>query len=167
MASGARKTRDNTAAFARIVQKLAGTRVLVGIPAEDADRIEDDGTRAPINNAAIGYILEKGSPAANIPARPFLVPGVEDSLDRSTDPIGKAGARALNGDEAGADRNFHAAGLIAQASVKQKMSSNVPPKLKESTLENRRRRGVTRTTTLVDTGNLQNHIQYVIRRKKK
>lgn len=166
MSSGAWKKRDNSAEFARIIQKLAGTRVLIGIPAEDSERIENDGTRAPINNASIGYILEKGSPAANIPARPFLVPGVEDSLDRATDSIEKAGARALNGDEAGADRNFNAAGLIAQASVKRKMSSNVPPKLKESTLENRRRRGVTRTTTLVDTGNLQAHIQYVIRKKK-
>lgn len=166
MTTGARKTRDNYAAFASIVQKLAGTRVMIGIPGDSSKRIEEDGSVAPINNAALGYIMEEGSPANNIPARPFLVPGVQDSLSRTTTQLKKAGAQALSGNASGAERNFEAAGLIAQASVKNKMSSNVPPPLKESTLAARRRRGVTRTNTLVDTANLQAHITYVVRKKK-
>lgn len=158
--NGARK-------LAEAIDKLRSVRVMVGIPAEDAERTETDGSTSPINNAAIGYIQEKGSPAKNIPARPFLVPGVKDAQDEAVDHLKNGAAQAIHGNDAGLDKELNAAGLIAQSAVKKKMSSNVPPKLADSTLAARRRRSVTRTDTLVDTGNLQNHVTYVIRRKKK
>lgn len=158
--NGARK-------LAEAIDKLRSVRVMVGIPAEDAERTETDGSTSPINNAAIGYIQEKGSPAKNIPARPFLVPGVKDAQDEAVDHLKNGAAQAIHGNDAGLDKELNAAGLIAQSAVKKKMSSNVPPKLADSTLAARRRRGVTRTDTLVDTGNLQNHVTYVILRKKK
>lgn len=166
MKPGARQTKDNTAAFAKLLKELAGVRVMVGIPGDSAERVDDSGKVAPINNAALGLIMEHGSPAQNIPARPFLVPGVRDASSETTDKLKQAGASALAGNADAADRGFHAAGLIAQAAVKKKMSSGPFLKLSDSTLENRRRRGVTRTTPLIDTANLETHITYVVRRKK-
>lgn len=63
--------RDRSKALNDILRALNAQGVMVGIPAETAGR--DDG---PINNAAIGYILETGAPERNLPARPFLRPGV-------------------------------------------------------------------------------------------
>jgi hypothetical protein len=50
-------------------------------------------------------------------------------------------------------------------SVKAKINSNIQPKLADSTLEARRRRGVTRENTLVDTAQLRNSVTHVIRSK--
>ena len=57
---------------------------------------------------------------------------------------------------------MRAAGMEASASVKNKIDSNVPPELSERTLAARKRRGVTRTDTLVDTGQFRNSITYVV-----
>jgi hypothetical protein len=165
MKSGARMTKDSMAVLRRSVEDLAKQRVLVGIPSDEATRVNDDGSVSPINNAALGYLVEHGSPANNTPERPFLVPGVQESLPQANPRIGKAGSKMLAGDPAGAEKEFHAVGLIAQASVKRKMNVGPFAKLADSTLAARRRRGVTRTTPTVDTANLQAHITYVVRKK--
>lgn len=165
MKSGAKMTRDSMAALRKSIEDLAKQRVLVGIPSEEAARVNDDGSVSPINNAALGYLIEHGSPANNAPARPFLVPGVQECLPQANPRIGKAGSKMLAGDPAGAEKELHAAGLIAQASVKRKMNVGPFAKLADSTLAARRRRGVTRITPTVDTANLQNHVTYVVRKK--
>lgn len=165
MKSGAKMTKDSMALLRKSIEDLAKQRVLVGIPSDEATRVNDDGSVSPINNAALGYLVEHGSPANNTPERPFLVPGVQESLPQANPRIGKAGSKMLAGDPAGAEKEFHAAGLIAQASVKRKMNVGPFAKLADSTLAARRRRGVTRTTPTVDTANLQAHITYVVRKK--
>jgi hypothetical protein len=55
------------------ISQLSNKDVLVGIPDSAPER-----TDTPITNAQIGYVMETGSPAHNVPARPFLVPGVAD-----------------------------------------------------------------------------------------
>jgi hypothetical protein len=66
------KTMDRLDDLLKALKEFTRERVLVGIAADTAQR-QDGG---PINNATIGLIMEKGSPAANIPARPWLVPGI-------------------------------------------------------------------------------------------
>jgi hypothetical protein len=56
------------------IEQLTKSELFVGIP-EDSLRDTD------ITNSALGYIHEFGSPANNIPARPFLYPGIEKATD--------------------------------------------------------------------------------------
>lgn len=144
------------------ISGLVQKQVLVGIPDSAPERKDD----SPISNAAIGYIQETGSPANNIPPRPFLVPGVEDATQKVTPHLQKSVEAALDGDLSGAERRMASAGLVAQNSARAKINSNIQPKLADATIAARLRRGVTRTNTLVDTGQLRNSITYVIRRKK-
>lgn len=141
---------------------LAKQEVLVGVPDSTAGR-KDDGE--PLSNAEIGYIQETGSPANNIPARPHLVPGVQDARPKFEPQLQKGAEAALDGDLEQVQRRLNLAGIAAQNSVRAKVNSNIAPQLAESTLEARRRRGVTRENTLVDTGQYRNSITYVIRKK--
>jgi hypothetical protein len=154
-------TRDNLQNVLRSINALTKKDVLVGIPDSAPERRDE-----PISNAQIGYILDRGSPAKNIPARPWLVPGVEDVQDECAERLKKGATAALDGNQAGAMSALTAAGLTAEKGVKAKINSNIQPALAESTLEARRARGVTRENTLVDTGSLRNSVTHVIREKK-
>lgn len=148
-----------------VLKSIAGLvkqEVLVGVPDSTAGR-KDDGE--PISNAEIGYIQETGSPANNIPARPHLVPGVQDARPKFEPQLQRGVEAALDGDLEQVQRRLNMAGIAAQNSVRAKVNSNIAPQLAESTLEARRRRGVTRENTLVDTGQYRNSITYVIRKK--
>ncbi|VXB24879.1 putative bacteriophage protein [Burkholderia sp. 8Y] len=156
----AKITRDKVASVIKAVSDLATKDVLVGIPDSAPERKDGE----PISNAQIGYIQEHGAPAANIPARPFLVPGVRDAQDKIGERLGKGAKAALNGQDQ-AEQTLNAAGLIGQNAARAKINSNIQPKLADSTIAARLARGVTRTNTLVDTGQLRNSITYVVRNK--
>ena len=164
-----RVSRDNMKTLTAAMSTLEQNQVLVGIPAEKAPRTSEEakarGTK--INNAAIGYIMEFGSPTQNIPARSFLMPGIKNANDGISVRMTKAAQGALDGKPDEVKNNLNAVGIIAASSVKMKISSNIPPPLAASTLAARRRRGRTGTRTLVDTGQLRNSISYVIRPKGK
>lgn len=153
-------TKDRLADLMRNIRKLANKDVLVGIPAS-----APDDKSGPITNAQIGYILDQGSPAKNIPARPWLVPGVQDVQAQCADKLGIAAKAALDGNESGTMKALVSAGVIAENSVKAKINSNISPELADATLAARRRRGVTRTDTLVDTGGMRNAVTSVVRNK--
>lgn len=120
------------------INALVKKRVLVGIPESTAER-SDDNEEGPMNNATLGYIHENGSPAANIPARPFLIPGVEEVEDKIADRLKKASKAAVDGKSGEVDRQFEAAGTIAEQSVKAKINDGDFAPLKPSTIANRRR----------------------------
>ncbi|KWE70550.1 hypothetical protein WL77_12160 [Burkholderia ubonensis] len=148
-----------------ILKSIAGLvqkEVLVGVPDSTAGR-KDQGE--PLSNAEIGYILENGSPANNIPARQHLVPGVQDARPKFEPQLQKGVEAALDGDLEKVERSLNRAGLVAQNSVRAKVNSNIQPKLADSTLAARRRRGVMRENTLVDTAQYRNSITYVVRKK--
>lgn len=154
-------TVDKMASVIKAINELGAKDVLVGIPESSTDRKSGD----PATNALIGYVQEFGSPANNIPARPFLIPGVQDIQKPAADRLKVAAQRALRGDLSQAEKQLHAAGLMGQNSARAKINSNIQPKLSERTLAARRARGVTRENTLIDTGQLRNAITYVIRKK--
>lgn len=155
-------TQDRVADLLRTIQQMGmGGDVLVGIPSD-----RDDRSGEPIGNASIGYIQEKGSAAQGIPPRPFLEPGVANVADKCAEAIRKGAVTALT------DFNPNAvmigknkAGLIAQNSVKAAITAGdgFAP-LSKATLAARKRRGVSRTKPLIDTGSLRNSITYVIRK---
>ena len=69
---------DNSPAILMAINELKRNEVLVGVPAQKAARNAEEGRGQPINNAALAYIHNYGSPAANIPARPFMEPGIKN-----------------------------------------------------------------------------------------
>lgn len=156
-------TKDRVPAMLKAIKDLTSLETLVGVPAENAGR-----EGSSINNAAIGYLMETGSPSQNVPARPFLVPGVEAARDKIEKRM-RAGARAaLSGDAAAGRAALTGAGFAAEAAVRAVMHSNVGPGLSARTLYARKhRKGQKnqRENTLVDTTDLINHITHVVRKK--
>lgn len=83
--------KDETETVLRNISALTGRRVLVGIPESTAERGD-----TKINNAMLGYIHEFGSPARNIPARPFLLPGVRSIKDKAAIILKVAALKAFD-----------------------------------------------------------------------
>lgn len=136
--------------------------VLVGVPGETNSR-EEPGEG--MNNASLAYIHENGAPAANIPARPFMQPGVDDAKKKIVHHFELAAKRAMTGDDAFVERGLHAAGMVTQSAMRKRINEGPPPALAKSTLAARKARGRQSTKPLVDTGQLRNSINYVIRKK--
>jgi hypothetical protein len=179
---GVKVTRDNTQAVLAAIRSLTKNEVLIGIPAENIGRREG----GPVNNAVLGYVHEFGSPARNIPPRPFLVPGVASIKDQAAQRLGAAMRKALDGDRAAVDKALHDVGLLGQAAVRQKITDGPFVPLKLSTLKNRLRKHPSRyglrmeiarqeageapnaegARPLIDTAQMRNAVSYVIRGRK-
>jgi len=178
---------DNRATVANAIQRLANTTIMVGIPSDqEQPHYDEQGGKAkgtnkrtdnvPVNNATLGYIHETGAPAANIPARPFLSPGVRNSR-RAWEPyMIRAGHLAFAGKMDDAEHAWHAAGMKAVEGVKTRIESNIPPPLAQATVDARRirstgssyrRKAMTAsdTTALIDTAQMINSVSYVIRHR--
>jgi hypothetical protein len=124
-AGSASMKQGNLQGLADVIAQLGKSDVLIGIPRENAPR--EDGES--MNNAARAYILDRGSPAAHIPARPFLEPGVEAALPRAKSYLMQGVKKAIKGDQGAIDRALAAAGITAEREVKRKINSNLPPAL--------------------------------------
>jgi phage gpG-like protein len=153
-------TVDNLEQFGKAIELLKRKQVLAGVPEAKARRKGD-----PVNNATLAYIHDKGSPSQNIPARPFMEPGIKDVQVQIEQKLLSAGQAVLENDPVKAEQKLEAVGLIAQNGIRNKINSNIPPPLKPATLAARRRRGRTGTRTLIDTGSLRNSITYVVKDK--
>lgn len=161
---------DNAANLRATIAALAKRQVLVGVPASTAGR--SDG---PIDNATLGYIHEFGSPAANIPARPFLHPGVASVGAKIAARLRVAAKLALDGKKSNLDRALTAVGLLAQNAVRAKITAGPFEPLSPRTRRKRERKlkGEKLTASLadrrplIDTGALRRAITYVIRDRKR
>lgn len=160
---------DHTDDFAKALKELGRYSVLVGIPAETAGR--DDG---PMNSAAIGYILETGAPERNLPARPFLAPGVESVRDRLTAIAAKTlkGATSLDTHYAArheaVQKGLASMGLVAANAVKARINSGDFAPLAPSTIYRRQHRKHAPRSgekPLIDTAQMRNAVTYVVRKR--
>lgn len=165
MKSGAYTTVDNLAKVAAGIELLASTRVMVGIPSEKTERREE-GSEEPINNAEIGYLMENGSPEANIPARKHFLPAMRGKQKETADGLRKAAELAMDGRPKAVAQQLARVGSINASAVKAYINAGVNPPLAPATLDARRRRGVKRTKPLIDTAQYRNAITYVIRKIK-
>lgn len=159
-------TKDDLADVLKSIHGLVSKEVLIGIPESADARKQREADGSPLGNAAIGYIQETGSPANNLPARPHLVPGVEEALPACIKYLKAGATKALSGQLNAGDQAMTKAGLTAASSVRNKINSNIQPALAPATIAARKRRGITRTNTLVDSGGYRNSITYVIAKKK-
>ena len=156
MQSGMQTITDALPDLLRRLAAVAQRDVLVGVPAGEA---RDDGP----SNAEIGYQNEFGSPANNIPARPHLLPGVAAVQDKVVAKLTRAADAAATGRPSDAERHLHAAGLLAQNSVRRTLTTTAYRPLSERTHAERRARGRTGTKPLIDTGQYRRSITYVVR----
>jgi len=176
--TGVQMTADRMAATLKAIGGLVARDVLVGNPAAKAPREGD-----PINNPTIGYISEYGSPARNIPARPWLAPGIQKAQGAIADEFGHAAQAALDGSTAGVTTAMKRAGLVAVNSARTEINTGDFVPLADSTLRARARRGrgdkgaklelASRDAgnapsndfarPLIDTGQFRNSVAYVVR----
>jgi len=156
---------DNVAKMAEGIEVLASKRTMVGVPADKASR--KDG---PINNAALAYIHNNGAPEVNLPARPFMEPGIESVAKEIRDGIGKAGEFALDGRPDAVERQYHRVGTVARDAIKAKITDGPFAPLKPSTIAARKRKRKSRNNEdmkpLIDTAAMRNSINYVVRDDK-
>eukprot|EP01037_Dinobryon_pediforme_P023422 gene23422-24868_t len=99
----------NVNALVERIKAMTKSEVLVGIPDQNAPRSadEDEARKAsgePVNNAELGYIHEFGVPEQNIPARPFLIPGITAVKARLATILGNGVRKTLSGDGAAAEQ---------------------------------------------------------------
>lgn len=183
-------TVDRVDALLGSLKALTQQEVLVGIPAEAADRDAKDGDK--INNAALLYLHENGAPAANIPARPTLIPGIKAYEPRAVARLKAAANAAMDSALEGAslpsrdvDRvrarpsvapdskpnraamaQLNAIGLEAVSSVKKQFTDGGLTPLKPATIVARKRAGFQGESPLIRTSDLMRHITFAIRKRK-
>lgn len=182
---------DKFKEFVDGINALTQRDVLVGVPDSGATR--QDETPGPMNNATLAYIHDNGSPAANIPARPFMRPGIKAAQEKIEARLKNAATAALDGQKQKIDDQLSAAGMVAATSIKKEINDGDFAPLSPSTVAGRARsrgtksrrkaeleylemvrndvppelaQGVAGIHPLVNTGQLRNSITYVLRGKK-
>lgn len=147
-------------------ESLSTKDVFVGVPREETSRKPDEEEIVEgMTNAALLYIHNNGSPAANIPARPVMEPGIQAAKGKIVNAFKKGAKGTLDGDSGAVDKALNTAGLMAQDSIRNEINNGPPPALAESTLAARKRKGIKSTKPLVVTAQMRNSVNYVIREK--
>lgn len=165
---------------------LARDEVLVGVPEDNTERPpEGDDEKLPITNAALAYIHDNGAPEQNIPARPFMIPGITNAQDKITDTLKKAAQYVLQGNADKVTEGFERTGIEAVDSIRAVIIAGIPPPLADVTVQARARKGrkgaqaelnrraagygasLQLAKPLVDTGEMLKSIAYVIRNRNK
>lgn len=159
---------NNMKALNDAVRALAKKSLYVGIAKGSSGDKRTDG--AP-DNHLLGFVHEKGSPIANIPPRPFLVPGVESVKDDIKDSMGKAMELALKDKEQECDAVLERTAIKTATAVKEYMTTADFEPLKPATIRNRHRSRLTQSMReeeinedisqiqpLINTGSLRNSI---------
>lgn len=178
-----KQTADTAAAIREAVQTLTDKDVYIGVPAEKAGE-----RKGGINNAELSYIHEFGAAAAGIPARPHLLPGIEEIVPEAAAELKAAAKAALEGKGTAVDAALNRIGLLGQNAVRAKFQDNDWAPLKDATLDaaplkkddlgnvltdkqGKARRGKSRReqgklNPLLDTGQLMKSHTYVIRKRQ-
>lgn len=186
---GVRLVVDRTRDLQEAIEELVSHEVLVGFPEDTTDRDNDDteARKAGLTNAALGYIHDNGMPEQNIPARPFMEPGILNNKDSIADAMVSNAKRVLRlgGGAKTANQGLHRVGTIAATGLKRTLNEGIPPPLAESTLRERARRGrkgakkelerraageapsTQFAKPLIDTAQMRNAISYVIRKRRR
>lgn len=154
-------TEDRTDDLLQMIKSFKRDAVLVGIPADDTTRKDDD----PIGNAALLFINNFGSPANNIPARPVMEIGIRNAQDAIAEEFKKAAKAVFDSNYPNVILNqyYKRAGILASNSVKKAINDQEGIEApSDATLKNREASGFKGTKALVVTGQMRNAITYVV-----
>jgi hypothetical protein len=137
-----RKVVDNYDKLQERLAALTAMDVLIGIPAAKAQRKPVPGESNPVTNSELARIHEFGSPAHNIPARPFLFPGVKRIRPKAMPMFRQAALAALNESTQAAMRILTQIGILGRNSVINEITHPQPAykPLKPATIRARLRR---------------------------
>ena len=163
---------------------LVDTEVLVGIPESTTERDSSEEATSgstPPTNSMIGYVMENGMPEQNVPARPWLVPGIRENTDKIASGMLSVSRAVLKGaDRERVVKMLMSVGMVAVSGIKNRIDAGIDPALADSTvarraakgrkgakkeLENRAKGmapGTDLAKPLVDTGAFRNAINYVL-----
>ena len=159
--------------FIKDLLNLPKTSVYVGIPEQKDPRKEG----REIGNAALAYIHDNGSPLRNIPARPFMQPGIKAVQDKINIHLKNAAKAVVDGKNDKVIVYLNRAGIVAASSIKNVINEGEGfAPLKRSTLLGRLRKrkaakkwaSKKREETmasmhpLVDTASMRNSISYFV-----
>lgn len=159
----AKKIKDAVPRMISGMRSMAENSVLVGIPSGSEKNQRKDET---ITNAHIGFIMEFGAPDANIPARPFLIPGVGSVRSDIEKRLSRGAKKLLTDPSFSPERLFESVGLLAQNGVQKYMTDAHFVPLAVSTLAARLRKGHLADKPLIETGALRQSITFVVKDAK-
>lgn len=134
------------------IAALGDPKVYIGIPSSTNAR------QGASNNATIAAVHEMGAPSRGIPARPFLIPTMQNNADKYTMLMAQGFRNALQDKEKAAEV-YEKIGLVASSDVKDYIVSGQFVPLKQSTID---RKGSSKP--LIDTGELRNSISYEVKK---
>ena len=134
------------------IAALGDPKVYVGIPSSTNQR------QGASNNATIAAVHELGAPSRGIPARPFLIPTIQNNADKYTNLMAQGFRNALQDKEKAAEV-YEKIGLVASSDVKDYIVSGQFVPLKQSTID---RKGSSKP--LISTGELRNSISYEVKK---
>ncbi len=172
---------DGMPALQEAVARLARDEVLVGFPEDTTMR--DDPESKDVTNAALGYIHDNGAPEANIPARPFMIPGINKAMPKVESILKRMAQHGLAGDTAKIDEGFERIGFMGVDGITSTIREGVPPPLAELTLKKRAAKGrkgaqaelnrraagygasLQLATPLMDTNEMLKSVTYVVRKR--
>jgi hypothetical protein len=147
-----KRTGSGLGPIEKAVAQLNRTRLLVGIPSGSRRDPEPGEKGTPPSNGVIGYLMEFGEPEMNLPARPFLRPGVRAALPEIRKGMLRAATGALSGKPSEIKDGFDQAGLMAVDSVQRTMIAGGFAPLSDRTIEARARRRNPETGKLFQDG---------------
>ena len=128
-----KEIKNNLGQLRKAMKALTELDVFVGIPEDQDARKENKDTG--ISNAYLGYIHEYGVPEKNIPARPALIPGIQDTLPDAVELLRQAAKQALEGKPEAVERCLNKIGLNATKAVHARFVNNDWEPLADSTLD--------------------------------
>ena len=136
-------TLDMSKALEAATRQLVKREVAIGIPGGSARKPEPGEKSAPPDNSLLGYIAEFGDDEKHIPARPFLLPGMEAAKPDIVSLLAKTGKAALDGSLSGTsgavDKGLTAVGFEGVKSVKAVILSGTFAPLAPATIAARAR----------------------------
>lgn len=177
---------DGVAELHEAMVEMAKLELLVGFPEDTTGREPDPEEPEWLTNAALGYIHDQGAPEVNIPARPFMLPAMDEFTPRAATQLGSLAKQILRRQvqTSGVMAEFHKLGLRAQSAIRRKINEGIPPPLSDVTLLKRAAKGregamwelawrqagappgLELAKPLIDTGQMRNAVNYVIRPRK-
>lgn len=182
--SGVFVKQDNLSELRKAIKRLVRDEVLCGIPAETTVR-PDALSGGQINNATIAYIQDNGAPEAKIPARPFYRPAVQNQKKAVVDLLTKMANYGLDNPAQvnKIDEGFDRIGMAIVGEMRNIIAAGIPPPLAPRTLRARAAKGrkgaqleldrreaglpagTDLATPLLDTGEMNKSLTWVIRKK--
>lgn len=157
-------TIDRVKFLEQAIAAFSECAVIVGIPSDSTKNARDDAVET---NSEIGMINEFGEPAANIPPRPFLIPGVINAMPKN-EKIMMQGARKVFDltvePLSQISQVMESVGLVSQNAVQSQIIDGEFIELAESTIEARRARGFMGESPLIETSSLKNSITFVVKK---